>query len=652
MAEHVQVLWICGPPGVGKSTVAWAIFTHFREVETPVAYVDIDQLGMCYPEPAADPTRDLMKARNLAAAAETFRAHGAEVLVVSGVIEESWAPTYEGEAALADIRWCRLHLDDDLLRQRLEARGWHAEMVSGSLEYAGAQQRSTFANARIDTTGHSVDEVVRLALDSLPIRPAAHVGSAERPGDRDVSTDTDPVLVLCGPTGVGKSTVGWHVFQRMTRAGVTIAFIDIDQLGFLYQAKEKPTDRHQVQARTASAMWSTFKAAGARALVLNGSIRSDDGVTSYVSCFPNAAQTICQLLAAETELADRIGHRAAHDGPTLAGDALIGLDPKEISVVVAEAVEELSDLAANELVDVRIDTNGLSASAIADLVLASAPGWNSLLSSACQGGRTSSGLVEGGAPLDGGNMNEVVRVADTVRRRQGTWSGGVHQLLRHVQRAGFAGAPQFVGTDSNGREVLTYVAGENGLVTDPQFLWADATLASAGRMLRAFHDAQQGFEAPNDIEWNSIGREPVTVGEVICHNDFAPYNCICSDGRIAAMIDFDLCAPGTRVWDLAWTAINWVPLFDPMDHPRQRPDPPESQRRLYLLVDAYGLKDRDGLIAAIQRRMIHMMRVWRERRTEGDPWATRTESHMPFWHRVAGLVETNAPLWVQSARST
>src|SRR5262249_33467169 len=172
-----------------------------------------------------------------------------------------------------------------------------------------------------------------------------------------------------------------------------------------------------------------------------GSIRSDDGVTSYVSCFPNAAQTVCQLLAAEAELADRIGRRAASDGPGLAGDALIGLDPKEISVVVAEAVQELSDLAASELVDVRIDTNGLSASAIADLALASAPGWNSLLSSACQRGGTSSGL-EGGAHLDGGNMNEVVRVADTVRRRQGTWSGGVHQLLRHVQRAGFAGAPQ------------------------------------------------------------------------------------------------------------------------------------------------------------------------------------------------------------------
>src|SRR5262245_17978721 len=385
VAEHLQVLWICGPPGVGKSTVAWAIFTHLRGAETPVAYIDIDQLGMCYPEPAGDPTRNLMKARNLAAAAETFRAQGAEVLVVSGVIEESWAPTYAGEAQPAGIRWCRLHLDDDPLRQRLVARGWHEEMVSGSLEYASAQERSTFVQARIDTTEHSVDEVVRLALDSLPIRPAAHVGSTKGPGDRDVPTGTDTVLVLCGPTGVGKSTVGWHVFQRMTQAGVTTAFVDIGQLGFLYLAGEKPTDKHRVQARTASAMWSTFKAAGARALVLNGSIRSDDGVTSYVSCFPNSARTICQLLAAETELADRIGRRAASTGPRLAGDALIGLGPKEISVVVAEAVEELSDLATSEQVDVRIDTNGLSASVVGDLVLASAPGWNSLLSSARRG---------------------------------------------------------------------------------------------------------------------------------------------------------------------------------------------------------------------------------------------------------------------------
>ena len=36
----------------------------------------------------------------------------------------------------------------------------------------------------------------------------------------------------------------------------------------------------------------------------------------------------------------------------------------------------------------------------------------------------------------------------------------VHALLKHLEDVGFAGAPRFLGIDSAGREVLTYVAGE------------------------------------------------------------------------------------------------------------------------------------------------------------------------------------------------
>src|SRR5215472_15931124 len=43
---------------------------------------------------------------------------------------------------------------------------------------------------------------------------------------------------------------------------------------------------------------------------------------------------------------------------------------------------------------------------------------------------------------------------------------------------------------------------------------------------------------------------------------------------LVAMIDFDLAAPGSRVGDLAWSAIHCAPLFDPQHHPRHGPDPP------------------------------------------------------------------------------
>jgi hypothetical protein len=62
--------------------------------------------------------------------------------------------------------------------------------------------------------------------------------------------------------------------------------------------------------------------------------------------------------------------------------------------------------------------------------------------------------------LQGGDVNLVVRVGDTVRRPTGPWSPAVHALLRHVESVGFDGAPRFLDVDERGREVLSYVDGD------------------------------------------------------------------------------------------------------------------------------------------------------------------------------------------------
>jgi aminoglycoside phosphotransferase (APT) family kinase protein len=48
--------------------------------------------------------------------------------------------------------------------------------------------------------------------------------------------------------------------------------------------------------------------------------------------------------------------------------------------------------------------------------------------------------------------------------------------------------------------------------------------------------------------------------EVICHNDFAPYNFVYSAGIPYAVIDFDLAGPGPRLKDLAYALYWMVPL--------------------------------------------------------------------------------------------
>ncbi|MFD1048866.1 hypothetical protein ACFQ1S_26685 [Kibdelosporangium lantanae] len=63
-------------------------------------------------------------------------------------------------------------------------------------------------------------------------------------------------------------------------------------------------------------------------------------------------------------------------------------------------------------------------------------------------------------PLTGGNMNTgVVRIGQTVRRPTGPWTPAVHAVLNHLNNTGYPHAPQLLGIDDQGREVLSYHPG-------------------------------------------------------------------------------------------------------------------------------------------------------------------------------------------------
>lgn len=217
--------------------------------------------------------------------------------------------------------------------------------------------------------------------------------------------------------------------------------------------------------------------------------------------------------------------------------------------------------------------------------------------------------------LSGGHLSRVVRLGETVRRRCTSSSPAVHRLLVELRRAGFSGAPEFLGLDEFGREILSWVDGEAASGAPlPPYVWSEPTLARIAELLRGLHDASCTFVADlADSEWARIPLAPNTA-EVICHNDCAPWNTVFRHDLPVAFIDWDLAAPGTRVWEIAYTAWHWVPLwpdkrarehgFEELAH---RPD------RLRLLCDAYGLRDRSGLIAAVELRQ----RAWASTVREG-----------------------------------
>jgi broad-specificity NMP kinase len=122
------VLWLCGPPGVGKTTVGWELYTQLLRSGIAAGYVDIDQLGICYPEPPSDPGRHHLKARNLAALVAGFRDAGVGCVVVSGVVDivDGVQADHLPQAALTV---CRLRADVRELKQRFVGRGMSPELV-------------------------------------------------------------------------------------------------------------------------------------------------------------------------------------------------------------------------------------------------------------------------------------------------------------------------------------------------------------------------------------------------------------------------------------------------------------------------------------------------------------------------------------------
>jgi len=185
--------------------------------------------------------------------------------------------------------------------------------------------------------------------------------------------------------------------------------------------------------------------------------------------------------------------------------------------------------------------------------------------------------------LSGGNTTSVTRIGQTVRRATGPWSPAVANLLTILQVKGVDGVPQYLGQDEQGRETLTYLPGEVAQYPLPSWLWTEQILIDAAQLLRRIHDASEPLIRAKDLVWRQPSHQPV---EVICHNDFAPYNLVFSDGQLVGVIDFDMASPGPRIWDLAYLAYRLVPFCE--DAGRHAPRHDHRLARLDSLISAYG----------------------------------------------------------------
>lgn len=223
--------------------------------------------------------------------------------------------------------------------------------------------------------------------------------------------------------------------------------------------------------------------------------------------------------------------------------------------------------------------------------------------------------------LAGGRDEGAVLVDGTVRRRVRPWSRTVHDLLRHLERRGFAGAPRVLGIDDRGREVLSYLAGETVGHAQPWPDWthSDQALDDVGRWLHEYHRAVADYEPPADAGWREGGRW--RPGLIIGHGDPAPYNAVWTSGGLVGLIDWDNAGPVSAEEDLAWVAFSWTPLHAPEVVAREGFTALASRReRLERILNAYcWQRTADEVLALVDARLQRQIQAMRATARAGDP---------------------------------
>ncbi|HEX4093794.1 MAG TPA: AAA family ATPase [Trebonia sp.] len=367
--DWLSVLWLCGPPGAGKSAVGWALYDGLARSGARAGFVDIDQLGMCLPAPPDDPERFGLKERNVSAVAANFRAAGCGALVVSGDLGLSTAIS-PGTVGGASLTVCRLRASPGELRRRLTGRG-APDLVAGSLRAAEELDKSSLADVCVGTDGLSVAEVARLVRERCggwPPEPAAGARADETALAPLPAAGADgEVLLVCGAAGVGKSAVGFQVYLRQLRAGLAAAYLDLGQVGFKSPAPANDPGGHRLRARNLADLWRAYHQAGARRLILSGPVPDARTAAFYASALPAADVTVCRLHAGPAELAQRISRRGQGLGWPEPGDPLTGQPRARLRLATERAAADAQALDHSGLGDLRIDTDSLSVSEAADL---------------------------------------------------------------------------------------------------------------------------------------------------------------------------------------------------------------------------------------------------------------------------------------------
>ncbi|MBP1755088.1 MAG: putative homoserine kinase type [Firmicutes bacterium] len=256
-----------------------------------------------------------------------------------------------------------------------------------------------------------------------------------------------------------------------------------------------------------------------------------------------------------------------------------------------------------------------------------------------------------------GNMSEVYRDGNLIYRDLKPQSSTIHRLLLHLERKGLPFVPRFLGFNDRNQEMLSFVDGETledyPIVKD---LPGKAVIArQAAEMLRKYHDSTTDFVSnPEDIWFLSYEGE--LNKDVICHNDFAPYNITFQNNQPIGMIDFDTACPAPRIWDVAYAVYRFVPLSKEIYDPETKEyrtydrmkDGPERKLLLDTFLATYGNMDTLEVLHQVVLRLQSLVMLFDQECNKGNAAfiKMKQEGHQLYYQNEIAFIKENMHDWI------
>ncbi len=167
-------------------------------------------------------------------------------------------------------------------------------------------------------------------------------------------TEPVPVLVITGPTGVGKTSVADTVAALLRAREIGHAFIDLDQLRYAYP--HPPDDRFNERLGLANlaSIWPNYRQNGAECAVLPTVVETRTGVDHLAASIPGSQLLVVRLEAPLIVIRERLQER--EEGAALTWH-------------LQRAAELMDVLDRNQPQDITVGTEGRTVADVAGEIL-------------------------------------------------------------------------------------------------------------------------------------------------------------------------------------------------------------------------------------------------------------------------------------------